>query len=230
VFVDATNNWWGDVSGPSGVGPGTGDAVSVDVDYDPWLAGPITLMPTVRALFNFEKPFLVDAIADTDTAVSFIDTGFVTGFIGIDKITPPSEAASFTADTGVTALKFIAVQITGFDSGTAHIELYYTDAEVAAAGLNENSLLLYYWDGTEWVLCDNSGVDTYNNFVYGDIPVEALYRADPPVGAGGTAGAPPPPPPAAAPADWGWLAIPFGSIGGFLFLFFIIRRLMREAE
>ena len=36
VTLDATNNWWGDASGPSGVGPGTGDAVSHNVDYDPW--------------------------------------------------------------------------------------------------------------------------------------------------------------------------------------------------
>ena len=36
VLVDAENNWWGDPSGPSGVGPGSGDAVSDNVDYDPW--------------------------------------------------------------------------------------------------------------------------------------------------------------------------------------------------
>ena len=34
--VDATNNWWGDASGPSGKGFGTGDAVSDYVDYSPW--------------------------------------------------------------------------------------------------------------------------------------------------------------------------------------------------
>ena len=36
--VDATNNWWGDVSGPSHAGnpDGIGDAASDDVDYDPW--------------------------------------------------------------------------------------------------------------------------------------------------------------------------------------------------
>jgi len=34
--VDAMNNWWGDESGPSGVGPGSGDAVSVHVIYKPW--------------------------------------------------------------------------------------------------------------------------------------------------------------------------------------------------
>ena len=34
--VDATQNWWGSASGPSGAGPGTGDGVSDTVAYDPW--------------------------------------------------------------------------------------------------------------------------------------------------------------------------------------------------
>ncbi|HIE17169.1 MAG TPA: hypothetical protein EYP71_03135 [Dehalococcoidia bacterium] len=35
--LDAENNWWGANDGPGGVGPGSGDAVSANVDYDPWL-------------------------------------------------------------------------------------------------------------------------------------------------------------------------------------------------
>lgn len=35
--IDATYCWWGDPSGPGGVGPGTGDEVSANVLYDPWL-------------------------------------------------------------------------------------------------------------------------------------------------------------------------------------------------
>jgi len=34
--VNAEYNWWGDSSGPSGLGPGSGDSVSANVDYDPW--------------------------------------------------------------------------------------------------------------------------------------------------------------------------------------------------
>jgi hypothetical protein len=34
--VDARHNFWGHSSGPSGVGPGTGDEVSNNVDFDPW--------------------------------------------------------------------------------------------------------------------------------------------------------------------------------------------------
>ncbi len=35
--VDADANWWGDVSGPAGNGPGTGDPVSSGAAYSPWL-------------------------------------------------------------------------------------------------------------------------------------------------------------------------------------------------
>jgi len=39
--VNALNNWWGDASGPSGEGSGTGDAVNDNVFYDPWLTEPV---------------------------------------------------------------------------------------------------------------------------------------------------------------------------------------------
>lgn len=35
--LNAKYNWWGDCSGPGVVGPGTGDTVSANVDYDSWL-------------------------------------------------------------------------------------------------------------------------------------------------------------------------------------------------
>ena len=43
-MVSATNNWWGDASGPSGVGPGTvdSDSVTTDVIYSPWLLAAYT--------------------------------------------------------------------------------------------------------------------------------------------------------------------------------------------
>ena len=40
------------------------------------------------------------------------------------------------------------------------IRLYYTDAEVDAAGIDEESLLLFWWDGAEWSECSHSGVNT----------------------------------------------------------------------
>jgi parallel beta-helix repeat protein len=37
TVLDAEYNWWGNASGPGDNGPGTGDNVSANVDYDPWL-------------------------------------------------------------------------------------------------------------------------------------------------------------------------------------------------
>ena len=44
--LNAESNWWGEASGPSGEGPGTGDEVSAGVDFDPWLGGPLVLDTT----------------------------------------------------------------------------------------------------------------------------------------------------------------------------------------
>ncbi|CAG0957885.1 hypothetical protein METP3_00644 [Methanosarcinales archaeon] len=43
AIVDATLNWWGSVTGPGPVGPGSGDNVSTNVLYEPWL--PIDEIP-----------------------------------------------------------------------------------------------------------------------------------------------------------------------------------------
>ena len=38
--MNATDNWWGAADGPSGVGPGSGDAVSSNVDFEPFRNAP----------------------------------------------------------------------------------------------------------------------------------------------------------------------------------------------
>jgi len=36
LMINGELNWWGDADGPSGEGPGNGDKVSADVDFEPW--------------------------------------------------------------------------------------------------------------------------------------------------------------------------------------------------
>ena len=38
--VDARRNWWGHPGGPAGAGPGQGDRVTEQVEFDPWLKRP----------------------------------------------------------------------------------------------------------------------------------------------------------------------------------------------
>jgi hypothetical protein len=46
------------------------------------------------------------------------------------------------------------------------MRLYYTHAEVTAAGVTEEALRLFWWDGSDWVECSNSGVNTVLNYIW----------------------------------------------------------------
>ncbi len=41
-ITDVRFNWWGSATGPSGVGPGTGQSVSSGINFEPWLGSPFT--------------------------------------------------------------------------------------------------------------------------------------------------------------------------------------------
>jgi hypothetical protein len=68
-IADVENNWWGDDSGPSGAGPGSGDAVSSNVDYDPWIKKSVTPITGGTAYFSVDDGNIVGLNA-TPTAPS----------------------------------------------------------------------------------------------------------------------------------------------------------------
>ncbi len=53
-------------------------------------------------------------------------------------------------------------------SNETELRIYYTDAEVAAAGIDESTLKLYYWNATSdsWESPLSSGVNTVDNYVW----------------------------------------------------------------
>jgi hypothetical protein len=64
---DGTNNWWGDPSGPNGFGPGTGDAVSDGIDFDPWKTANIVCDP--------DPEYLTEAQPTKTIAVRYLGGG-----------------------------------------------------------------------------------------------------------------------------------------------------------
>lgn len=103
VSLDFENNWWGDSDGPGPVGPGDGDTVSANVDYDPWLtvsevwvdddwAGSACGDPVDGHLFGYDAFAAIqggiDAVASSGTvnvAAGTYDSNIETFPIDIDK-------------------------------------------------------------------------------------------------------------------------------------------------
>ena len=67
IAVDAIDNWWGDASGPSGNGSGSGDSVLLsNIEYTPWLTSePGAVCPPPE---DDQGPITSDVMADTNPA------------------------------------------------------------------------------------------------------------------------------------------------------------------
>ena len=158
-FLDAENNWWGDSSGPGGVGPGTGDAVSDYVNFTPWLTAPIAAGGVKSETVSGSG--MVDAMAEADTTVDIDALGGHTVTVAKYESNPGTGFVAGKNSIG----KYVDVNLDSVAGVTqVEIHLYYTDAEVA--GLDESSLKMYYWDGATWAVCSNTGVNTAANYIW----------------------------------------------------------------
>jgi len=167
VMLDARNNWWGDKSGPGGMGPGSGDKVSEYIDYEPWVGAEYTgkREETVSA-----GQGSVDARdGEADTVVDYDTTEDIT----ITTMRYDSNPGTgFTGDVG----KYIDVHVDdAVNVNELTIKLYYTQAELS--GKDETKLAMTWWNGDEWTQCSNSGVNTqdidgYEGYIW------AMIRSD----------------------------------------------------
>jgi hypothetical protein len=194
---DATNNWWGDASGPVHASntAGSGDSVSDTVDFSPWLGAEVgaETVPIVELVTSADPP-PVDLEDETGEAIATVDIsdgnaaqGTIAGYIEEDD--PEPGGISLSVGTGKEAAFFLDIKVSGYTSGMAQITVPYPDADddgvVDDTGIVETTLGLYYWDEATvmWRIAANSMVNTVNNTLSGDIPVGALTGT--PIGGGG---------------------------------------------
>ena len=130
--LDATSNWWGDPSGPSGVGPGSGDSVSANVLYAPWLTAPPSsgsVSPTIEASVDQDNVSLsgwpsYDVVTVTVAGMPFVVTTDANGsaFLSVQQTRHdivPGEAIAASDTTGNSqSMTVAAVEIDTVDPST----------------------------------------------------------------------------------------------------------------
>jgi len=143
VIVDATYNWWGDASGPSGgvadpvtsvIANGTGAAVSEHVHFDPWLTaylytleisstgGGSVVVPGEGA-FTYEPGTAVELIAITDTFYNFVqwtgDVGTITDVDSAVTNITMNDDYSITADFSFGPFPWCFIATAAYGTDTA---------------------------------------------------------------------------------------------------------------
>jgi len=115
----------------------------------------------------------VEDIIDAAQANTTVKLRNLVGDGNVEVFAYPNDFEFYNKPPG-DVIKYVDVKATGFTSGKARIELHYTDEDVG--GILESSLRLYYFDEDEgiWKLTENSGVDTVNNIIYGEVDVRKL--------------------------------------------------------
>jgi parallel beta-helix repeat protein len=155
--LDAEKNWWGSATGPTDPSNpgGTGDAVSDNVDFTPWLGG--------QSKTETVTDGTLDAKLTADTEVGVLGTATVT----VAKYASnPGEPPTFSA-----LGSYVDVHVDDVSAVTEiTVKLYYTSADVA--GHVESTLKLYWWSGAAWEECSDSGVTypaggpTYRGYIW----------------------------------------------------------------
>ncbi|WP_241996853.1 PGF-pre-PGF domain-containing protein [Halorubrum sp. SD626R] len=157
--VDATSNWWGAPSGPSGQGPGSGGAVSANVDFKPFYldAAKQTLRVEVsdQSVTNASRVSVggdgsatatVSGSEVQSTTVTF-SSGSVANSVTVGEASAPTgNAQGSEPDTDVAT--FLDISADQEVDTSVDISVTVKSSTLSNAGVaTENAVILHYVDG-----------------------------------------------------------------------------------
>lgn len=140
VEIAFEHNWWGDITGPSVIGPGTGDPVSTRVDYEPWLTAPAEQCNTAPAIsdanFTVSEDAAVGTVVGTvsatddgDEVAYGIKSGNVGGGFAIDSVTGELSVAKALDYETIPAYVLSVTASDPFLSDTASVVIVVADVD-----------------------------------------------------------------------------------------------------
>jgi len=161
---DATYNWWGDASGPfhpTDNPGGSGNPVSDNVDFEPWLEAESVTETVENDTFN-----AIDE-ADMEVVVDGTATLTIARYASNPHPDEPTGGEGELASLDLLVEEpyeeledlFRDIYVIDYEPGTEiEIRLYYTDAE--ANDFIEAELRLFWWNDTDWVKCSPTSGDS----------------------------------------------------------------------
>lgn len=150
LVLDTTEKAKGEYSAKAIVYAGTANTPfsSSAVSFNVWTA-PAAGNTAVTASLTSTTPAIVDATADADTSITINANASATGSVTVSKYTE-NIANTTSGVSGFRAagkyIDIVADQSIKNVLANATIKIYYTDAELAAAGITEGSLAVYYYN------------------------------------------------------------------------------------
>ncbi|RKX39670.1 MAG: hypothetical protein DRP20_00250, partial [Thermotogae bacterium] len=164
VSINATRNWWG-----ATVESSIQSGISGNVIYTPWLMAEYDY-PHCHYESVPSGVTLVDGKDATSTTLLVSTAGpnnvTITKYAG----NPGGNLPGYE----LSALGFWDIHADN-DVAWVNISIYYTQADLDAAGIVEDEINgMYHWDGTDWVLESNTGVnmtdqDGYAGYVWANV-------------------------------------------------------------
>jgi len=133
-IANATCNWWGHNSGPGGEGPGTGDAVSANVVYNPWVGLPLSLVYTATLPQPATSVILEATVSDCTNGISGVEVHFYLDNKEVGSaITDSNGVARFTMSYEAGVYEAYA-QVNGLISETKYLVVYDPSAGFVTGG------------------------------------------------------------------------------------------------
>jgi hypothetical protein len=111
----------------------------------------------------------IDATQQANTTLEMKTQGWVT--FTISEAESPGNPPSGMISTGTY------VNITASGNFTAMAKIHYSDRELGLRRINEETLKIYHWNGTEWLPSQITGVNTAENYVWANLTHFTIYTA-----------------------------------------------------
>jgi Secretion system C-terminal sorting domain len=177
---NATCNWWGSGSGPSGAGPGTGDPVGPNVIFSPWaivstfVAVDAGADQTIYLGYGASSKTITPAYTVCGSPTYLWSTGATTPTVTVTPIVTTTYSVTVKDGNGHSAADNITIIVKDIRCGTDKVKICHKESATKKKTLcvNKNDVAYHLAHGDALGECTSSSA----RFAYGSNETETVYE------------------------------------------------------